>query len=380
MPLYERVSRRHDIDFVFSRFGQEHDFFFNADRLGTIHAIGLRPPRYPLLPFRSRVLNKLSYWSHITSLSWQLARTLRRGHYDVFVAGDFGRFECVVTFLVARWRRRPFVLWSDNWHWPNSFRDRLRVPLVWLMIRGATALIAGGTRAHAKLVALGATGKPIFNVYDTNVTPKTLREPPTTDPPFVMYAGRLEERKGVEVLLRAFALIAPDCPRHRLKILGRGARLPLLRALAAELGVASAVDFVGWVEHGEIDAYYRACDVFVLPAVFTADGGFEPFSNVVLEAMAYGAAVITTTANGVSFDVIQSGVNGLVVPQGDVPALAQALRDVLRDRERATAMGRQAWHTITDHFNVDLKARLVSDALDYVTGGLAGRLRLNGRA
>jgi glycosyltransferase involved in cell wall biosynthesis len=318
------------------------------------------------------VLNKLAFWTHLMVLAAQLARALGRGRYDVVVGGDFGRFECVVACLWARWRRRPFLLWSDTWHWPVTRRDRARLPLVRWMIRRATALIAGGTRARDKLVELGAGPRPIFNVYHTNVSVALGERAPER---FVLYVGRLDERKGVEYLLSAFARLGAAAGQARLVIVGRGERESALRRRAGELGIAPAVDFAGWVDHQDIGGYYRRCAVFVLPSIFTDDGGYEPFSNVVLEAMAWGAPVITTRANGATHDVVQDGVNGRVVPDRDPDALAVALADLLADPGRAEALGRRARETVRDRFNVDRMAERFGEALDC---GLAAAGRAPG--
>jgi glycosyltransferase involved in cell wall biosynthesis len=365
VPLFQRLSRRYEIDFIFSRFGQDQAFFFDPERITGIRALGLRPLPFPLLPFRSRVLNKLAFWAHLLVLAAQLARALGRGRYDIVVGGDFGRFECVVACLWARCRRRTFLLWSDAWHWPVTRRDRLRLPLVRWMVRSATALIAGGSQAAHKLVDLGAGTRPIFNVYHTNVSVALGERSPER---FVLYVGRLDERKGVEHLLRAFARLGSGRGDVRLTIVGLGAREQALRDLARELGIAPAVDFAGWVDHKEIGDYYRRCAVFVLPSIFTADGGYEPFSNVVLEAMAWGAPVITTLANGAAYDVLEDGVNGRVVADREPEALAAALRDLLADPPKAEAMGRRGRETVRTRFNVDRMAERFSEALDYALG------------
>jgi len=370
VPLFERLAARWDIRFFFSLYGKQHDFFFNPAVVARIPCTALTPPAFPLLPFQSRALNKLSVSAHVTSLSGQLVRALWHGDYDVMIGGDFGRFECVTAWAAARARRRAFVLWSDAWHWPVSRRDRLRRPLVRRMVKDAGAFLAGGSRAGAKLVELGASPGRIFNVFHTNVCAQPKPSAPASDG-FGLYVGRLDERKGVEYLLRAFARIQPHAPAVRLKIAGVGPLQPHLERLSWELGVADAVDFLGWVDHAAVDTLYRDCALFVLPSIFSRDGGYEPFSNVVLEAMAWGRPVISTTANGASFDVIVSGVNGLVVPDRDVDALAGAVREILDDPERAAAMGLRAWETIRDDFNVDRMAERFSDALACVEAARA---------
>jgi len=230
----------------------------------------------------------------------------------------------------------------------------------------------GGTRAKEKLVELGAPAERIFNVFHTNVKAQPAPAPPTRSG-FILYVGRLDERKGVEYLLRAFARVRGEFPSVGLKIAGVGALGVDLKRLADDLGVAGGVDFLGWVDHAAVDQLYRDCAVFVLPSIFSAAGGYEPFSNVVLEAMAWGRPVISTTANGASYDVVVDGVNGLVVPDRDVDALAGALGQILHDPAKAAAMGERAWETIRDTFNVDRMADRFSEALAYVEAARRSR-------
>jgi glycosyltransferase involved in cell wall biosynthesis len=236
------------------------------------------------------------------------------------------------------------------------------------MVRDATAFVAGGTRARDKLVELGAAPERIFNVYHTNVEARP-GPPAPGDGGFVLYVGRLDERKGVEYLIRAFSRVRGRRPGLRLKIAGVGGRREALGRLSETLHVADAVEFLGWVDHGAVDALYRDCALFVLPSIFGPDGGYEPFSNVVLEAMAWGRPVVSTTANGASFDVVADGINGMVVPDRDVEALAAAIEWILDDPARAAAMGRRAWETIRRDFNVDRMAERFTAALAFVQAG-----------
>lgn len=366
IPLFRRLAARWDIEWILSLFARRERFFFDPDRIGPLRVQTLRPPPFSPLPFRSRLLNKGPVAAHLVVLSARLAAALRRGRYDVVIGGDPASFECLAAFLAARSTKALFVLASDTWRWPVVWKDRWRVPLVRGMVRRAVALVAGGSRARDWLLDLGAAPGAVFNVYHTNVT---ARPRPRTPPPgerFVLFVGRLEERKGVEFLLEAFAGLDPRRRDVRLVIVGRGPRRAALEARARSLGIADRVDFAGWVDHAEIDRYYERCAVFVLPSIFTAEGGYEPFSNAVMEAMACGAPAVTTTANGVAFDVIHSGVNGLVVPERDVGALRGALARLLDDPEAAEAMGRAGWESVRREFNVDRMAERYSAALEHV--------------
>lgn len=161
--------------------------------------------------------------------------------------------------------------------------------------------------------------------------------------PVVLFVGRLIYYKGVDVLVRAMRDVPAD-----LVMIGRGPLEPELRTLADELGIADRVHFVPPVDDAELAAWYRAADVFCLPSVARS----EAYGLVQLEAHASGTPVVSTDLpTGVPW-VNQSGDTGLVVPPGDVAALASALRELLADDALRTAMGERARQRALAEFTV----------------------------
>ena len=162
--------------------------------------------------------------------------------------------------------------------------------------------------------------------------------PPLPDPPVLAYAGRLAPEKGVGTLLKAFALMRPSVPGVRLWIAGEGPEEAALRRLAADLGIAEHVDFLGALSRTALEDRFGAAWVQVVPSQWD-----EPFGMVAIEAMMRGTAVVATNSGGLR-DIVRPGVTGSLVPPGDVDALAAALRTLARDRalcERLGAAGRE---------------------------------------
>lgn len=160
--------------------------------------------------------------------------------------------------------------------------------------------------------------------------------------PVIATIGRLVARKGVDDVLRAIPRLRARHPALLYVIAGGGPDRSRLEALAAELGVAGSVRFLGRVADDEVPELYRACDVFV-----TASRDDEPdvegFGIVFLEAAASERAAVGTRAGGIA-DAIVDGETGLLVPQGDPEALAGALDRLLGDaalRGRLGAAGRR---------------------------------------
>jgi glycosyltransferase involved in cell wall biosynthesis len=132
---------------------------------------------------------------------------------------------------------------------------------------------------------------------------------------------RLTGWKGVDGLIQALPVLGPDVG---LVIVGDGPLYADLVALARRLGVDGRVRFVGTVPKEQVSAYLRACDVFVLNSTY------EGMPHVILEAMAAGRPVVATAVGG-SCEIIEDGINGLLVPPGEPLALQQALLRMLNN-------------------------------------------------
>lgn len=162
-------------------------------------------------------------------------------------------------------------------------------------------------------------------------------EPPSAAAPSVLYVGRLERNsawKGVEVLVRAFARVHAARPEARLRLVGDGDARPGLEDLARDLGIADAVDFLGFRAGDDLVAEYRAATVLTLPSLSAS----ESFGMTVVEAMACGRPVIGSRIGGIP-EVIDDGGTGLLVPPGDAAALAAACLRILGDGDLADRMG-----------------------------------------
>ena len=154
----------------------------------------------------------------------------------------------------------------------------------------------------------------------------------------LLSVGRIEPLKGLEILVRAMALLS-DLEDSRLVIVGgkpqEDDELKRLKSIAAELGVETRTTFTGTVQQTELPAYYSAADVFVLPSYY------ESFGLVALEAMACGTPVIASRVGGPG-SFITSGETGYLVPWPCPEPYAQRLDVLLANPALAAAMGKAA--------------------------------------
>lgn len=161
----------------------------------------------------------------------------------------------------------------------------------------------------------------------------------------VLFLGIVGERKGSYDLLRAFALTVREEPRLHLSIGGNG-EIEKAEALARELGLERHVDFLGWVGGEDKQRLMAEADIFVLPSYN------EGLPVSVLEAMAWGIPVLTTPVGGIP-ELVVHGVNGFLVPPGDVQALQGQLLALARDKQLRAAAGLAGREAIRARFSRD---------------------------
>lgn len=151
--------------------------------------------------------------------------------------------------------------------------------------------------------------------------------------PVAVCAARLVPEKGVDVLLRAFALVAQELPEARLLVAGDGPERNALADLAAQLGISGHVKFLGHLEKGEMERTFATAWVQVVPSRWA-----EPFGLVAVESMMRGTAVIASATGGLT-EIVEQGKTGFLVPPNDPDELAGRLVDALSDRAKVEAMG-----------------------------------------
>lgn len=176
----------------------------------------------------------------------------------------------------------------------------------------------------------------------------------------VLFTGRLVPYKGVDILLRA--LVHTDAYAY---IAGDGPQRAQWQLLARELGLADRVVFAGEVSQPDLRALYRAADVFVLPSISPQ----EAFGFVQLEAMASGTPVISTRLpTGVPY-VNQDGVTGLVVPPGDVAALAAAVNQLLGNPRMRASMSAAAQARVVAEFGLAVMGERAASLFERLAMG-----------
>jgi glycosyltransferase involved in cell wall biosynthesis len=159
----------------------------------------------------------------------------------------------------------------------------------------------------------------------------------------ILFVGGNFQRKGLLILLQAMPFIINRFPDTKLTIIGESHYAEGVMRFAEELGIAASCDFLGNVSHDALLKYYGSATVFTMPSLM------EAFGIPYLEAMSCGLPVVATACQGPD-EYLVDGYNALIVPPGDVTALAEALIQLLSDtslRERLRLGGRSTAREFT---------------------------------
>ena len=184
-----------------------------------------------------------------------------------------------------------------------------------------------------------------------NGVPQRPVRPPLENPPTVAYAGRLVSEKGIETLIRAFAIVLNKVSDAILLIAGDGKEKENLQALTTELGIAKSIKWLGHVSQAEMEQQFNSAWVQVVPSEWE-----EPFGNVTTEAMMRGTAVIAS-AVGAQPEIIVDRQTGYLFPPGDVAELTQLLTSLLSNRQLATEIGLAGRDRALSEFSEDKRDR-----------------------
>lgn len=290
----------------------------------------------------------------------QLGRLLDRVRPDLLHI-DEEPFNLATWLAVRQAQRRgiPTVFYT----WQNILQ-RFPIPYGWLeadVLRRAALGLAGNRAAADNLRTKGFRGE-VRVVPQFGTDPELFSPAPRIAPmrPFTIgFLGRIEQRKGLGILLEAVAALGGSWKLH---IVGTGTAIEDFKAQAANLGIAAQVSFLGQVPSTSIPDFLRGLDVLVGPSL-TVKRWKEQFGRMLVEAMACEIAVVGSDSGEIP-QVI--GEAGIVVPEGDVPALCSALQ-MLRDQpELRKRLGRAGRQRMLTHYTQAAVARDTVDAYRLV--------------
>ena len=244
----------------------------------------------------------------------------------------------------------------------NSYPSRHGTNVFRYLYERADLITANTSFTKGKLVANGCPeGKiailPVGLRMEEYEFPK---ERVSRDEATPLTVGRLVEKKGHRYLMDALPSLRTRFSALRWRIIGDGPFMNVLRDHAKELGVSEIVSFEGTKNDQDVAAAYMSSTVFVLPSVTATDGDMEGQGLVIQEAQASRLPVVSTLHNGIP-DGLLDGRSGILVPEKDSPALADAIGRLLSDKDLRETYGNAGRDFVAETYDIPLLTKRTVD-------------------
>lgn len=277
--------------------------------------------------------------------------------------------EALIVEANPRYLSTPFaVRWMHDHHYPVigwglgvRTSSRLGNALRENFLSSLDAVIAYSQKGAEEFIAAGIPEKRVF-IAPNAVAPRpehgpTQRPDSYTDgKPTVLYVGRLQTRKRLDVLLEACYYL-PDALKPHVIIVGDGPEADGLKQMAATL--YPDTEFTGAKHGAELEPYYARADLFVLPGT----GGLA-----VQQAMAHSLPVLVGEADGTQSELVRSE-NGWLLKEMYVPALSEALETALQSPAHLRQMGLASHRIVSEEVNLEKMVEAFTDAVNQVLQG-----------
>ena len=302
---------------------------------------------------------------------------IARSPYDLVVALGWTMPNTFLVWMLRKWTGRPVALWDDSIpHPPSAFKQRI-MPFIkryigsfdsyllassWSMDYFASLGAARARMVHFPLVtdndffARGAATlraqrhalKQGFNIQTSHV---------------ILFVGRFIPVKGIPILFEAFERVAAQNEDVSLLLVGRGSLEEEMCARREASSARERIFIQPFASQQDLPKFYAVADLFVLPSFY------ETFGAVVVEAMASGLPVVTTSSVGAAADLVRDGENGRVVKPGDSDALASAISQILNNDALRQQMSTCASSRVSN-WNIDAAVKGLLDCIQMCLGSI----------
>lgn len=333
MEFFKLVNERYDLELVFSHMQVIKDIY---DGSADSNIRSLEDVNVEILDnrhgFASGLISKLF------------------GDYDVVIGGSWDSVqelvESLFILIIAKLRRKKFIIWREDWDWPrnSTIKQKVLDVFIWLLTKSADAILVPGS-LHREYFEKFTDKDRIYIMPNVSNISSDIKRIDKKDNRQILYVGRLIKRKGVIYLIKAFELLKEKIGDASLIIIGDGQEEVNLKEYVRKNNIGD-VTFTGKVDNDELKNYYINCNLVVVPSVNYQMG--DPWVFVLNEAMYYNNPMIVTDAVGASKDMIRD--NGFIVEEKNVNQLYEAMLRIIGDYDLQRSMSENSYNIIKDEY------------------------------
>jgi colanic acid/amylovoran biosynthesis glycosyltransferase len=252
----------------------------------------------------------------------------------------------------------------------KHFEPRALLPTIFQrrrdkMVETARTILCVSRFVRDRLIARGFPADKLATHYLGIDIPAEVVLPPVNVSDTVLFVGRLVEKKGVDTLIDAMAILRQSAPGLELSVIGDGPGRGDLEKRAQAAGIK--VKFQGWLDEKKVRSAMRRAFLLAVPSRTAAGGDSEGLPTVIMEAMALGVPVVATRHAGIP-EIISDTVTGLLVAEADAVALSEAIRTLKNQPDLANRLRGEAYADVRARFDADRQSALLERMLLGITG------------
>jgi colanic acid/amylovoran biosynthesis glycosyltransferase len=286
-----------------------------------------------------------------------LAREVQRQQVQ-HIHAHFSVNAATMALVIARLLGISFSFTAHN----NFYTDRL---ILKEKLREARFIVAISEHARDYLLDLvpGENLRDKFHIVHCGISLEKFSPPahkPFNRPPLIFTVSQLVERKGYPVLVEACRILTERGVPYRCLIGGDGPQRALLQQMIDQYQLQAQVQLPGVIFQEQLVDHLSQADLFVLPCLTAANGDRDGVPVSLMEAMAMALPVVSTYVSGVP-ELIEEGHSGLLVPEKDAQALANAIQRLLEDEALRLKLGRQAQQKVAADFDLDRTSKQLAE-------------------
>jgi len=265
----------------------------------------------------------------------------------------------LVAFLVHKILRIPYVIYAHGEE--ITLRALYNRNAMKRIYNAASLVIANSNNTKNLLSNLGVERSKIEVIYPGVDTVKfnpeldhfALKKRYSIESnPVLLTVGRLEKRKGHDMVIKSLPTVLKKIPNLVYLIAGKGKEEDRLKSLVQELHLEKNVIFAGEIDYDELPLYYCSCDVFIMANRELKDGNIEGFGIVFIEAAACGKPVIAGDSGGAR-EAVMDGVTGFVVNPNDIKSISEKIITLLENSSMSEQMGSKGRRRVESEFDWD---------------------------
>jgi glycosyltransferase involved in cell wall biosynthesis len=319
IPFFNKLTMNNDIVFIFT----------HIDIIKKIYNIDFDN----LLKFLdAEHRNVLSNYCGFAS---GILTSVKKSKCDIIIGGSWDSIqeiiESMILILTNKYIfKKRFILYREDWDWPNNdIKRKIILKFAQWMIQNCDVIMVPGTPHKFFMIKMGKNPDQVIIVPNANISENDLQNKlfNSSQRNYVLFVGRLEKRKGVDILIKAYSVFCKIVKNVELIIIGDGSESINLNNIVFDLGLVNEIKFLGHLNEKLLKDFYTNCLFCVIPS--TSYGMGDPWVFVLNEAMSYNKAVVASDVVGGAYDLIINGKNGYIVPERDESALATAMIDVV---------------------------------------------------